>query len=347
MSKTGSKTSLYIVLFLFILGIGFYYTYHITPVPTTPVPTTPVPTTPVPTIYPYSPLTRAFEGTWISYKYGGIEFGPVTIRATGENKFYIYGENVPTDTLRILTLDPSILMCSLPERSANNFGTALIYDDKAIKIYGINGITFKRSNETPNITISPTSTDPFEGTWISYNYAGNELGPVIISSTGGNSYYIYGNNVDSETLRVLTIDPDTLSASLPQQLNYNFGTAKIVNGKAISIGNKVVSFKRSNETPNITVSPTSTNPFEGTWRSFNYGGNEFGPVIISSTGRTSFYIYGENIPNDNLRVLTVDPTNLSCSLPEQYSNNFGTALIVEGKAILIYGNQDQSITFTR
>jgi hypothetical protein len=361
-----SNTSLYIiVLFLFILlGIVFYYTKAITPIPTTSVPTTsvpttsaptkPVPTTPLPTNYPYSSLTRAFEGTWISYNYGGNEFGPINIRAIGENKFYISGgNNIYSDNLRVLTVDPNTLMCSLPERSmSNNFGTALIYGNKVIKIHGNKGITFTRSNDIPNVTVSPTSKDPFEGVWMSYKVSGNEYGPVTILSTGGNSYYIYGENISSDSLRVLTVDPITLSCSLPEDLIYNFGTPFIYEGKAIKIDGNGITFKRSNVIPNITASPTSTNPFEGTWSSYKYGGNEYGPVNILSTGGNSFYIYGGNLPSDNFRVLTVDPTTLLCSLPQQNINNFGTAIIVEGKVILIdskqnNSNQNSGISFRR
>jgi hypothetical protein len=295
-----------------------------------------------------SPMSKdPFEGTWFSFKFRNKEYGPVTILSQGNNSYYISGENILSD-LRLLTVDSNTLLCSLPQKPVNEFGTASIVNNKAISIFGNQDISFTRYAPVPTEmpTASPTSTDLFEGIWISYNYRGNEYGPVSIISQGNNSYYIYGGNVPDNDRRVLTVDPITLSCSLPREYNSNnFGTAIIYGGKAIKMyGNKGISFTRSNDIPNITVSPTSTDPFEGLWTSYSYVGNQYGPVTILLIGENSYYIYGKNVVDDNFRLLTVDRDTLSCSLPLQHMNSFGVAKIVNNKAISIKGDY---VTFTR
>ena len=370
-----------IIIIIFIIYIGFYYYNKLDSTSPTISTTSPTisPTTIPPTVYhpiipptvyhpiikypppikytfptnepsaiytapPSSSVSQKFEGTWISYKYGGIEFGPVTIiLLKGENNFYILGKNVPSD-MRLLTVDPNTFLCSLKYNS--NFGIALIYEGKAIKILGYNGtIYLERSNDNPILTAPPTSTDRFEGTWFSFNLRRKEYGPVTILSLGNNSYYISGRDVPLDT-RLLTINPDSLSCSLPQKMINSFGIASIINGKAISIdGNQDITFKRFAPVPTQipTVSPTSTDPFEGIWASYKYSGNEYGPVTIISTESNSYYIYGGNVPDTDRRVLTVDPNTLLCSL--KYNSNFGKAFIYGGTALKIFGNK--GITFNR
>ena len=295
------------------------------------------------TVSPIS--TDPYEGIWSSYNHNGTEYGPVTILSTGKNSYYIYGGSIQNDNLRVLTVNPDTLSFSLPLQGINNFGTPLIYGGKALKIGEDNGTIFKRSKQDPNFTVSPTTTDPYEGIWSSYNHDGTEYGPVTILSNGQNSYYIFGGTApDGSYYRVLTVDPDTLSFSLPIIGINNFGIPLMYGGKAIKIfGNKGISFNRSDQVP--TVSPTTTDQFEGTWISYNYNGIEYGPVTILSNGKNKYYIYGENVQFNNQRVLTVDPDTLSCSLPEMGKNNFGIATIINGKAMKITGNQD--ITFKR
>ena len=299
----------------------------------------------VPTVSPTT--TDQFEGTWISYNYNGIEYGPVSILSNGKNKYYIYGENVQFNNQRVLTVDPDTLSCSLPEMGKNNFGIATIINGKAMKITGNQDITFKRLNETP----SPITIDPFEGTWISYNYNGIEYGPVSILSTGQNSYKISGENIPDNNLTVLTFDPSTLYCSLPRQNKINFGIALIYGGKTIEIvSNEDVSpgitFKRLNDPP--VLSPTTTDLFEGSWSSYRFYGTEYGPVTIIPIVKNKYYIYGGGRPMSiRMRILTVDPATLLCSLPKIDLNNFGKATITNGKAININPSNPSSITFTR
>ena len=85
----------------------------------------------------------------------------------------------------------------------------------------------------------------------------------------------------------------------------------------------------------------------GNWKSFKYSGNEFGPVTIASIGYSdglyTYYIFGGSVPNQLMRYLTVDKS-LSCSLPRQGINNFGTAIITNGKAVSMGAG---SVVFTR
>jgi hypothetical protein len=355
--------SLYIVIGLFIITIItililFYYNSNkkLTPIPTTPMPTTPMPTTPMPTTpipttpmpttpIPTTPIPTpssmilSFEGDWVSYKISGREYGPVTLRATGPYSLYIEGGSIGSvwDNMRVLTVDPTTLSCSLPVKGINNFGTALMYEGKPIKIMGNNGITLNRSNQLPTITTSPVTTDPYEGTWVSYIYAGNEYGPITILSMGQpNTYYIYGGSFTNDNYRVLSVDPNTLSFSLPLIGMNNFGKALMYGGKAIKIIGQQVSLNRSNQLPTITTPPVTTDPYEGTWVSYKDGNTEYGPVTILSTGEQyTYYIYGGNVPNDNYRILKFDINNLSFNLPFQNNINIGKPLMYGGKALSI------------
>jgi hypothetical protein len=385
--NTQKKTNLYILigslLFIFIIAIFYYYkskTPSGTPSGTTKTPYgTPISTpisTPVPT------LNDAFEGNWVSYIVYGTEYGPVNIVKIGQNKYNIEGENLLFNQLKLLTIDPNTLICSLPEYGS--FGKALVIDGKAVLTEDIEDvynkpITLKRFTKTPLPTPSPTTTDPFEGIWVSYKVPEyGELGPISIMSSGQpNKYYIYGENKIINILRILTVDPNTLLCSLPayntenvlkskgvdpnkiiRGADYgnkiNFGKALIVNGKAILIEdiekeqyNSTTTLKRFTKNPLPTPSPTTTDPFEGIWTSFHVSGFD-GPISIMSSGQPNkYYIYSEGGLYTYLRIMTVDPNTLYCSFPYYGDNRFQNlrSIILNGKAQIIGG--DQSINIIR
>ena len=250
--------------------------------------------------------------------------------------------------MRYLTVD-SNSNASLPRQGVNNL-TLLKFYGQAIQI-GNEAVVFKRSlTATP----SPSSPrDPIEGQWPSYKYEGTEEGPITIiyngTDNGTKNYYIDGVNIRNDRLRYLSVDSNS-NASLPLQGVNNFGTVVSVYGQPIQIGrigNEVV-FKRP---LTATPSPSSPrDPVEGQWTSYKYGGMEFGPVTISYNGTDNgtkiYYINGGNIPNNNLRSLTVD-SNSNASLPLQRVNNFGTVLLYNDTTATQIGSINSVVIFRR
>jgi hypothetical protein len=198
-------------------------------------------------------------------------------------------------------------------------------------------------------TSAPSSlsiVDAFSGSWNS-----NSFGRATFISQGDNTFNIsYSYPVYSDVWKTIKVDPLTLNCTLPL-LSYgkDLGKAVILNGKATKIGDTQTSIRFTRNFDDIintpiptTITPVATsysNPFEGIWNSYRYGGQENGPVTIKYLVNDLFSILGVNIRNDYLKTIKIDPITLDSSLPDLGSYGYiGKAVIINGRAEKIIGS---------